>query len=63
MQAYVFLQQDCPPSIIEECKHYGAFTFSVDGMIHVAGKVIEELRTEQGWFNAGTLARTRQSRR
>ncbi|SDP27929.1 threonine synthase [Paenibacillus sp. yr247] len=55
MQAYVFLPQDCPPQIIEECKHYGAFTFLVDGMIHDAGKIIEEGKTEQGWFNAGTL--------
>lgn len=55
MQAVVIVPRDCPGIIIEECLRYGAFTFQVEGLIHDAGAIIEAGKTEQGWFNAGTL--------
>jgi threonine synthase len=55
MEAYVFLPQDCPGIIVEECVHYGARTFLVDGLIHDAGKIIADGMAEQGWHNVGTL--------
>ncbi|OXM17516.1 threonine synthase [Paenibacillus herberti] len=58
IEAHVFLPSDCPPLIVEECKLYGAHATLVDGMIHDAGKVIEDRKTEQGWFNVGTLRET-----
>ncbi|UJF31314.1 threonine synthase [Paenibacillus hexagrammi] len=53
--AYVFIPQDCPPLIVQECIQYGASTYLVDGLIHDAGAIIEEGKHEQGWVNVGTL--------
>jgi threonine synthase len=55
MEAYVFLPQDCPGIIVEECVHYGARTCLVDGLIHDAGKIIADGAEEQDWHNVGTL--------
>lgn len=55
IEAHVFLPSDCPPLIVEECKLYGARTTLVDGMIHDAGRIIEDRKAEEGWFNLGTL--------
>ncbi len=55
MTAYVFIPADCPPLIVEECFHYGAHTYQVDGMIHDAARLVEEGEKRQGWFNVGTL--------
>jgi threonine synthase len=55
MEAYVFLPQDCPGLIVEECMNYGAHTYLVDGLIHDAGKIIQDGANEQGWYHVGTL--------
>jgi threonine synthase len=55
MDAFVFLPKDCPGLIAEECVHYGAKTFLVDGLIHDAGMIIHEGEQEQGWYHVGTL--------
>ncbi|MGG1551613.1 threonine synthase [Paenibacillus ferrarius] len=55
IEAYVFIPQDCPPLIVQECPLYGAHTFLVDGFIHDAGTIIEAGAAEQGWVNVGTL--------
>lgn len=55
MDAYVFVPMDCPGLIVQECLQYGAHTSLVDGFIHDAGKIIEEGKAEQGWYDVGTL--------
>ncbi|BCJ86737.1 threonine synthase [Effusibacillus dendaii] len=55
MQSYVFVPQDCPEMIIDECLYYGAHTYKVDGYIHDAARIIQDGSVEQGWFNVGTL--------
>lgn len=55
IEAHVFLPRDCPPLIVEECRLYGAHTTLVDGLIHDAGRMIDDRQAEQGWFNVGTL--------
>lgn len=55
MEAYVFVPRDCPGLIVEECVHYGAHTFLVDGYIHDAGRIISDGEEEQGWHHVGTL--------
>ncbi|MNI11184.1 Threonine synthase [compost metagenome] len=55
MQSYAFIPQDCPPLIVQECVHYGAITFLVDGYIHDAAAIIEEGLAEHGWTNVGTM--------
>lgn len=55
MEAYVFLPQDCPGLIVEECMLHGARTCLVKGLIHDAGKIILDGQQEQGWYPVGTL--------
>ncbi|SFS97109.1 threonine synthase [Marininema halotolerans] len=54
LQSYVFVPMDCPGIIVEESIRYGAKTFRVDGLIHDAGKIIEEGKSSEGWVNVGT---------
>ncbi|PKR77342.1 threonine synthase [Halalkalibacillus sediminis] len=55
MESHVFVPKDCPGLIVDECVQYGASTFLVNGLIHDAGKIIEDGKQEQGWYNVGTL--------
>jgi threonine synthase len=55
MEAYVFVPADCPGMIVWEAKHYGAHTYQINGLIHDAGKIIEDGIFEQRWFNVGTM--------
>ncbi|WP_442600858.1 threonine synthase [Paenibacillus sp. KN14-4R] len=55
MEAFLFVPKDCPGLIVEESAHYGSHVFLVDGMIHDAGRIIEEGKESEGWFNVGTL--------
>ncbi|TVY07036.1 threonine synthase [Paenibacillus cremeus] len=55
MEAYVFVPQDCPELIIQECLNYGAHVYLVDGFIHDAGRIVEEGKATEGWFNTGTM--------
>jgi threonine synthase len=55
IEASVFVPQDCPEYIVRECLHYGAATYVIDGLIHDAGKVVDDGAEEQGWFNVGTM--------
>lgn len=55
MESFVFVPKDCPGLIVEECIQYGAKTYLIDGLIHDAGKVIEDGKAEEGWYNVGTL--------
>ncbi|MFC4076865.1 threonine synthase [Salinithrix halophila] len=54
MEAFVFVPMDCPGMIVEEALRYGAETCRVDGLIHDAGKLIEDGKQKEGWFNVGT---------
>ncbi|PTX58417.1 L-threonine synthase [Melghirimyces profundicolus] len=54
MEAYVFVPRDCPGMILEELVQYGARACLVDGLIHDAGKVVEDGKEEMGWVNVGT---------
>ncbi|MCR8642090.1 threonine synthase [Paenibacillus sp. N1-5-1-14] len=55
MESYLFVPKDCPGLIVEESGNYGAHVYLVDGFIHDAGRIIEEGREAEGWFNVGTL--------
>ncbi|WP_188647114.1 threonine synthase [Marinithermofilum abyssi] len=54
IEAYVFVPQDCPGMFVREAVSFGASTWLVDGLIHDAGKIIEDGKKEHGWFNVGT---------
>lgn len=55
IEAYVFIPMDCPALIVEECMQFGAHTCLVDGLIHDAGRIVEDGKADQQWFNVGTL--------
>ncbi|WP_168123144.1 threonine synthase [Paenibacillus sp. HB172176] len=55
MDACVFVPEDCPPYIVQECRHYGADTFRVKGLIHDAGQWVEAGRRLFGWSSVSTL--------
>jgi threonine synthase len=55
ISAHVFLPEDSPGLIVDECRGYGAEVCLVRGMIQDAGRLIEEGREAEGWFNVGTL--------
>ncbi|WP_248926248.1 threonine synthase [Paenibacillus hamazuiensis] len=55
IEATVIVPRDCPGIIVEECLRYGARTYYVDGLIHDAGRIIDEGKDEQTWFNIGTM--------
>ncbi len=55
ISAHVFLPEDCPGLIVDECRRYGAEVCLVRGLIQDAGRLIEEGRGDEGWFNVGTL--------
>lgn len=55
MRAWVFIPRDAPGLIVEECAHYGANTYLVDGFIHDAGRIADEGERTLGWHNVGTL--------
>jgi threonine synthase len=51
----VFLPQDTPPILIEECRTYGADVRLVDGLIDEAGRRAAAFSIETGAFNLATL--------
>lgn len=55
MEAYVFIPQDCPGTIVHECVQYGAHTYLIDGLIHDAAAIVEDGAKRHGWFHMGTL--------
>lgn len=55
IEAYVFVPEDCPPLIVQECRGYGANTFRVSGLIQDAGLWVEAGRHLFGWASVSTL--------
>lgn len=55
ISAHVFLPEDCPGLIVDECRGYGAKVCLIRGLIQDAGRLIEAGREDEGWFNVGTL--------
>ncbi|MGQ0569268.1 MAG: threonine synthase [Armatimonadota bacterium] len=55
MVAYIVMPQDTPAINKAECVAYGAHTYSIDGLITDAGRVLRELAPERGWFDLSTL--------
>ncbi len=54
MEGFVFIPRDCPALMVEEAMQYGARTYLVDGLIHDAGRIIQEGAREMGWVSIGT---------
>ena len=55
LRMVVAMPQDAPSVTQAECVAYGAETYLVDGLISDAGKFINKLASEHGWFQVATL--------
>ncbi len=55
MEAYVFMPRDTPDIFRIECEYYGAHVTLVDGLITDCGKIVQERKDDEGWFDVSTL--------
>lgn len=53
--AHVFMPEDTPLAFRLECEYYGAEMELVDGLITDCGRIIEERKEAEGWFEVSTL--------
>ncbi|UCD96390.1 MAG: threonine synthase [Candidatus Bathyarchaeota archaeon] len=54
MQVFVFMPNDTPPRIIDECVHMGAKVHLVDGSISAAGQAMKKYGADHNWFDVST---------
>jgi threonine synthase len=55
LRVHVAMPADAPGMNRLQCQLHGAEVIDVDGLISDAGRVIERLAAERGWFDASTL--------
>jgi len=55
LEAYVFLPDDTPPLIIQECMILGAHVYLIKGLITDAGRAVQEGKARHSWFDVSTL--------
>src|SRR5215471_1492720 len=55
IEAYIFMPKDVPTANYEECKAYGAKVTLVDGLISDCGRIVNERKQAEGWFEISTL--------
>jgi threonine synthase len=55
MESWIFMPSDTPRANIREAEVYGAETHLVDGLITDCGKIVEERKSREGWFDVSTL--------
>ncbi len=55
MEAHIFMPRDVPQSNFIECKAFGAHVTLVDGLISDCGRIVNERKSAEGWFDVSTL--------
>src|SRR5215468_7419038 len=55
IEAYIFMPQDVPLANLVECKAYGAHVTLVNGLISDCGRIVNERKQAEGWFEIATL--------
>ncbi len=55
VEANVFMPADTPRAFITECQYYGANVELVDGVISDCGRIVQERKEQEGWFDVSTL--------
>ena len=55
IEAHVFMPRDTPIANQIEVQQYGARLTLVDGLINDCGRIIDERKTAEGWFDISTL--------
>ena len=55
IEAHVFMPRDTPDIFRIECEYYGAHVTLVDGLITDCGRIVQERKDHEGWFDVSTL--------
>jgi len=55
LKAYVFMPEDTPSLIVNECIAYGAQVYLVKGLINICGRLVGAGVKTRGWFDLSTL--------
>jgi len=55
IEAHIFMPKDVPMANYVECKAYGAKVTLVDGLISDCGRIVNERKQAEGWFEISTL--------
>jgi threonine synthase len=55
IEAYIFMPNDVPLANLVECKAYGAHVTLVNGLISDCGRIVNERKQAEGWFEIATL--------
>jgi threonine synthase len=55
IEAHVFMPRDTPMANQIEVRQYGAKLTLIDGLINDCGRIIDEKKTTEGWFDVSTL--------
>jgi len=55
IEAHIFMPRDVPQANFIECKAYGAHVTLVDGLISDCGRIVNERKQSEGWFDVNTL--------
>lgn len=55
IEAHIFMPKDVPTANYIECKAYGARVTLVDGLISDCGRIVNERKQAEGWFEIATL--------
>ena len=55
LEAHIFMPSDVPQANFLECKSFGAQVTLVDGLIGDCGRILNERKEQQGWFEVSTL--------
>ncbi|HYP05853.1 MAG TPA: threonine synthase [Bryobacteraceae bacterium] len=55
IEAHIFMPRDVPQANFIECKASGAHVTLVDGLISDCGRIVNERKAAEGWFDVSTL--------
>jgi threonine synthase len=55
IEAHVFMPENTPDVFKKECEYFGAHLTLVKGLISDCGKIVEQRKGEEGWFDVSTL--------
>lgn len=55
VNAFVFMPEDTPKAFKLECEYYGAHVELIDGLITDCGRMVQERKEVEGWYEVSTL--------
>src|SRR5438067_1848885 len=55
IEAHIFMPKDVPQANLVECRAYGAHVTLINGLISDCGRMVNERKQQEGWFDISTL--------